>query len=714
MPKREGDVDAVEAAPPHQQPLVVAAVRRTARRHRPLLGEREGDGQLARRRHVAQQHVGPRVPRLLAAQEHVGDGARVGRPRRHHRARRERQHDERRRRRRAGGAVGGEARRELRDELVLVEPQRRSVARFGRRGAAAHDRDVGGPGGRERHLHVVARLDAHRHAARAQPRRHRDGVRADDAAAAADDVVVARRPVVWHAVKVRRVARRSEQRDRAAAPSPSRLLERQHAAVVLEQRDALGADLPRELRVLRPRRVDLPHVTAAVAPRRALWHPVAPRVGGHHPRDDPPRHRVEVEAVAAAHDAEVGRVEEAVGAGHVLVDAARGRARVVRRPPVGHHPAAEAHLPLQVRLQHVRAAAHVRAVDLVVPAHEGGDARAHRRLERRVVDLPQRAVRRVARLRVAVRLLRVERKVLDDGGDALALHALDVRRRQRRAERAVLARQVLGVAAVARDAVHVDARPEDDVGALFLELAPERDAPPPREVAVPRRGEREGARPRGHLPDGLGGERAEALRGVLHVDRLEPDARHAEDRADVEAGHHRPAAPPDALHEPHLLVVRHHADLARRLVLGVVPRRLRQAARLVLGRVPRRRRRRRRRRNLLLEPPPVADALRASTAAAATAVVLLRRVHRLAVPGGQVDLRVDQAHHQPRHAHHLLLRERRDDEQQHRERRGDRRDDHGHGRRGGRAVASDALWRVDASARGAAPAVAQRAGDRAH
>eukprot|EP00964_Phaeocystis_antarctica_P162831 scaffold137890_cov99-Phaeocystis_antarctica.AAC.2 len=86
--------------------------------------------------------------------------------------------------------------RERHEKVVLVELEGWPVARLSRGGAAARDHHVGIPHRPLRRVDIVALLHDERHAARLQPRTHRDGIRADHAPRATHRVVVACGPVV--------------------------------------------------------------------------------------------------------------------------------------------------------------------------------------------------------------------------------------------------------------------------------------------------------------------------------------------------------------------------------------------------------------------------------------------------------------------------------------------------------------------------------------
>mmetsp|Transcript_40981 Transcript_40981/g.121523 ORF Transcript_40981/g.121523 Transcript_40981/m.121523 type:complete len:336 (-) Transcript_40981:3-1010(-) len=251
------------------------------------------------------------------------------------------------------------------------------------------------------------------------------------------------------------------------------------------------------------------------------------------------------------------------------------QAEAVRGPPVGLHEASEAHLVLEVA-QRGAVLARVVPVDLVVRAHRGVDAGVDRGLERRVVELPERLLVDVRGLLRAVRLLLVHDEVLHHGEDVLRVHALDVRHHEPRAEVRILAGEVLEVAAAPRHAVHVDGGPQDRVGALGGELLAEGGSEGFHGVDVPGCGQAEQGGPRGDRPDQRVPIRAEAIRGVLHVEAGDAqlgDGRgvpHIDPHVDVEvAGIGR--VPADAVHELALLLVVHLRESPLGVEVRLVP-----------------------------------------------------------------------------------------------------------------------------------------------
>ena len=254
-----------------------------------------------------------------------------------------------------------------------------------------------------------------------------------------------------------------------------------------------------------------------------------------------------------------GAGEGARAKGRALHHTAHAHPHIVQRPPVSHHEAFEAHPLAQVLHQAALAApgagaaADVGAVESIVATHDRRHARLDRRLEWRVVGLKQRAVRRVRRHRIAVCLLGVEYEVLGARGDTDGLDGAHVGGGERRAEVGVLPAQVLAVAPVARYAVHIHCRAEDDVGALFAELDADRPRPRADEGGVPGGGRGERAREGGHLPDVHVARRAEPLPRVLDIGARDAEARHARDVAHKVAGQVVVADPAKALEERELL-----------------------------------------------------------------------------------------------------------------------------------------------------------------
>ncbi len=261
-------------------------------------------------------------------------------------------------------------------------------------------------------------------------------------------------------------------------------VEREHAALVAHEHRAGGRRLAQE----RGRLVG--------ARRRGRG-----RNGG---RDALERPDARGEAQQAAHlvvDRRLGHAAVADGLGERLApegvrprhrEVERGAARLVRRArrrPVRHHDAVEAPLALE-RLGEQRALRHRRAVDAVVGGHERpGRGEAPDVLERREVELAQRAL---VDLRVdghPVGLGLVGDVVLDGRGDTARLHAAHVRRADPAAQERVLG-EVLEVAAAERAAVEVHARREEDVDVLAAGLGGEQAAQALDEPLVPARRER--------------------------------------------------------------------------------------------------------------------------------------------------------------------------------------------------------------------------------
>ncbi len=218
-----------------------------------------------------------------------------------------------------------------------------------------------------------------------------------------------------------------------------------------------------------------------------------------------------------------GSPQNAFGPGIVRSSAARPAVvRRARRRPVRHHDAVEAPLALE-RLGEQRALRHRRPVDAVVGGHERPRrGEAPDVLERREVELAQRALvdARVDGHPVGLRL--VGDVVLDRRGDAARLHAAHVRRADPAAQDRVLG-EVLEVAAAERAAVEVHARREEDVDVLAAGLGGEQAAQALDEPLVPARRER---RRRRQVRGGVAlvpAHAADARRPVGEDHRPQPD-----------------------------------------------------------------------------------------------------------------------------------------------------------------------------------------------
>jgi hypothetical protein len=131
---------------------------------------------------------------------------------------------------------------------------------------------------------------------------------------------------------------------------------------------------------------------------------------------------------ARGHGGGERRAEGAARAGHLEVEPGDGGlVRERHRPPGGHHDTVVAPLAAQDAGDEAGLVRHVVTVDAVVARHQGEHARsAHGVLEGQQVQLAKRALVDVGRRGVALVLGLVAHEVLDGGGDALPLHALDV------------------------------------------------------------------------------------------------------------------------------------------------------------------------------------------------------------------------------------------------------------------------------------------------
>ena len=177
-------------------------------------------------------------------------------------------------------------------------------------------------------------------------------------------------------------------------------------------------------------------------------------------------------------------------AGHDEIEPrARRGLRRPRREPVRHDEPVE--LPLALEdVAEQRALRHRMAVDAVVGRHHRpGAALAHDRLERRHVELAQRALAHARVERHPLRLGVVGDEVLHRRADAAALHAADVRDADPGREQRILA-EALEVPPAVRRPVQVDRRRQQDVHALAPRLEREQPSELLDELLVPRRRER--------------------------------------------------------------------------------------------------------------------------------------------------------------------------------------------------------------------------------
>ena len=184
-----------------------------------------------------------------------------------------------------------------------------------------------------------------------------------------------------------------------------------------------------------------------------------------------------------------GAVGKAVGpAAELQVEAVgNGLRRVVRAAPVAHHDPLESPFLLEDVVEHPAVVAEVLvAVEVVGPHDAPGVALGDGCLEGRQVDFVEGSVVDYNVGRVAVHLVVVEREMLDAGGDAAALQALDVGHHHTRGQTGVLA-HVFEVTAVERRAVDVDAGAENHVLASVAGLLAERAAVEPGHVGIPCR-----------------------------------------------------------------------------------------------------------------------------------------------------------------------------------------------------------------------------------
>ena len=198
--------------------------------------------------------------------------------------------------------------------------------------------------------------------------------------------------------------------------------------------------------------------------------------------------------------------------------AERAPDRVVARAEVRHGEAAEAPLVLQHALLELLVLARVGAVDPVLGAHHGaGVGLLDGGLERRLIDLAQRALVDVLVDNVAVDLLVVGEIVLRLGDRALGLDPLDGRHDDLARELRILA-VGLERPPIQRDARDVDVRPFLEVAADRAGLAAHHRAVAECDLRVERGGESDRRGQRGrlrlHRP-----ARADAGRAVVEPQR---------------------------------------------------------------------------------------------------------------------------------------------------------------------------------------------------
>ncbi|CAH0226447.1 hypothetical protein SRABI128_02328 [Microbacterium sp. Bi128] len=186
------------------------------------------------------------------------------------------------------------------------------------------------------------------------------------------------------------------------------------------------------------------------------------------------------------------------GPGHREVLRRRGRRERTHGRPVAHDDAVEAPLRVQRGLEQL-VLGHRHAVDRVVRAHDRPRAGLDRALERRQVQLAQRALVHVDVDGEAVGLGVVGDVVLRRRRDAVVLEAADVGGRELGRELRVLA-EALEMASAERGAVQVDRGAEHHVDPLPPRFGGRGRAVPVGQFDVPRGRER---RPRRHVQRGL-------------------------------------------------------------------------------------------------------------------------------------------------------------------------------------------------------------------
>lgn len=248
---------------------------------------------------------------------------------------------------------------------------------------------------------------------------------------------------------------------------------------------------------------------------------------------DPPRGGVQVllVEVARAHGLDQGVVR--AGRRHLQVEAGFERGGTVgHRAPVADHQAVETPLAAEYVGQQPAVLAARDAVDTVVRTHDGGrPSRGDDVLERGQVDLAQGPLVHLGTDPKTVRLLAVDREVLERRAHAEGLHTVDPGRADAPCEERILT-DVLEVPAAQGRALDVDARPQYDADLMRDRLAGDRPAHPFHQGGIPGRAEAHQRRETcgGHArPDAQGiaslGLFAQAVRAVGEHDRCDSGLR---------------------------------------------------------------------------------------------------------------------------------------------------------------------------------------------
>lgn len=255
----------------------------------------------------------------------------------------------------------------------------------------------------------------------------------------------------------------------AAAPRESRVLEvvadeavrgitllhRKYAAVILEQDNAIGDELPHESAVLRrvgSRRIPSPR----------------PCRGSHLVNEPEHISRSIIDSgagdLARIHGDGEQTAPELCRPRHLEVQARiDGLGRAVGSPPVAHDEAVETPFISEYLLQQQRVLARVHAIDHVIARHDGPGVRmAARELEGQQVHLAQGALGHADVVLDRVCGLVVGGEVLDAGCDAAVLDAGDVGGGEEAAEDGVLG-EGLEAAAHEGGALEADGRGEEGV-----------------------------------------------------------------------------------------------------------------------------------------------------------------------------------------------------------------------------------------------------------
>ena len=220
-------------------------------------------------------------------------------------------------------------------------------------------------------------------------------------------------------------------------------------------------------------------------------------------------------------------------AGHIEIAPGMKRGDpIVQRAPVGNDRAGKAPVAAQNVGQKPVIVARKHAVDLVVGAHDHpGLCGFDRQLKRRQIDFAQRALIHDAVAVLPLVFLRVDRKMLETGGNACFLLPADERGGHRTGSERVLGK-VFKVSSGERIALDVAARSEHDRDVCRDRLARDRFALQSKQRFVPRRAARHRRRETGGREGVIGAENIglrrlapKPVRAVGHRDCVDAERR---------------------------------------------------------------------------------------------------------------------------------------------------------------------------------------------